>query len=104
MGKVLDGIRVLDSRRTKRAHRGSDPHDDVGPARGGLVVLRAPSNLYRGRPLGPNDYVYIHCVTVEMWKAMVEAWTGDAHEARGDGDPRPRSPAIRFASRRRRRR
>jgi formyl-CoA transferase len=34
--------------------------------------ITAPSNLYRCRPFGPNDYVYIHCATVEMWKAMVE--------------------------------
>src|SRR5262249_38220715 len=34
--------------------------------------MTAPSNLYRCRPFGPNDYVYIHCATVEMWKAMVE--------------------------------
>src|SRR5262245_31740732 len=35
-------------------------------------MITAPSNLYRCRPFGPNDYVYIHCATVDMWKAMVE--------------------------------
>src|SRR5262249_618331 len=43
------------------------------PARlGTKPMIPAPSNLYRCRPFGPNDYVYIHCATVEMWKAMVE--------------------------------
>ncbi len=30
----------------------------------------APSNIYRCRPFGPNDYVFIHCATVEMWKTL----------------------------------
>jgi len=24
--------------------------------------------MYRCRPFGPNDYVFIHCATLEMWK------------------------------------
>jgi formyl-CoA transferase len=32
----------------------------------------APSNLYRCRPYGPNDYVFIHCATVEMWKTLTD--------------------------------
>ena len=42
------------------------------PRLGTKSQITAPSNLYRCRPYGPNDYVYIHCATVEMWKAMVE--------------------------------
>ncbi len=30
----------------------------------------APSNLYRCRPFGPNDYVYIHVANQEMWRAL----------------------------------
>jgi formyl-CoA transferase len=32
--------------------------------------VAAPSNLYRCRPFGPNDYVVIHCATQEMWRAL----------------------------------
>jgi len=42
------------------------------PRLGTRSQITAPSNLYRCRPFGPNDYVYIHCATAEMWKAMVE--------------------------------
>jgi formyl-CoA transferase len=31
----------------------------------------APSNLYRCRPFGPNDYVFIHVANPDMWKALV---------------------------------
>jgi len=30
-----------------------------------------PSNIYRCRPGGANDYVFVHCATVEMWKSLV---------------------------------
>jgi formyl-CoA transferase len=30
----------------------------------------APSNLYRCRPFGPNDYVYIHVANQEMWRSL----------------------------------
>ena len=30
----------------------------------------APSNLYRCRPFGANDYVVVHCATQEMWRAL----------------------------------
>jgi formyl-CoA transferase len=43
------------------------------PRRGNRSHTAAPSNLYRCRPFGPNDYVYIHCATVEMWKAFARA-------------------------------
>jgi formyl-CoA transferase len=41
------------------------------PRRGTRTEVTAPSNLFRCRPFGPNDYVYIHCATVGMWKALV---------------------------------
>jgi formyl-CoA transferase len=40
------------------------------PRRGNRSPVAAPSNLYRCRPFGPNDYVYVHVATVEMWKAV----------------------------------
>ena len=40
------------------------------PRQGNSSVNAAPSNLYRCRPFGPNDYVFIHVATVEMWKTL----------------------------------
>ena len=40
------------------------------PRQGNRSVNAAPSNLYRCRPFGPNDYVFVHCATVEMWKTL----------------------------------
>lgn len=40
------------------------------PRRGNRTEATAPSNLYRCRPFGPNDYVFIHCATHEMWRAL----------------------------------
>ena len=40
------------------------------PRRGNRSHTAAPSNLYRCRPFGANDYVYVHCATVEMWRAL----------------------------------
>lgn len=40
------------------------------PRRGNRSAGAAPSNLYRCRPFGPNDYVFIHLATVEMWRAL----------------------------------
>jgi formyl-CoA transferase len=37
---------------------------------GNKSAAAAPSNIYRCRPCGPNDYVFIHCATVEMWKTL----------------------------------
>src|SRR5258705_8394930 len=34
------------------------------PPQGNRSVNAAPSNLYRSRPFGPNDYVFIHIATV----------------------------------------
>ena len=41
------------------------------PRRGNRVKGTAPCNLYRCSPGGPNDYVYIHCATTEMWRALM---------------------------------
>jgi formyl-CoA transferase len=40
------------------------------PRQGNRSTNAAPSNLYRCRPGGPNDYVFIHLATVEMWKTL----------------------------------
>jgi formyl-CoA transferase len=37
---------------------------------GNRSAVAAPSNIYRCRPGGPNDYVFIHCATAEMWKTL----------------------------------
>jgi formyl-CoA transferase len=40
------------------------------PRQGNRSAAAAPSNIYRCQPGGPNDYVFIHCATVDMWKAL----------------------------------
>jgi formyl-CoA transferase len=40
------------------------------PRQGNRSVNAAPSNLYRCRPGGPNDYVFLHVATVDMWKSL----------------------------------
>jgi formyl-CoA transferase len=40
------------------------------PRQGNRSLNAAPSNIYRCRPFGPNDYVFIHIATVEMWKSL----------------------------------
>jgi formyl-CoA transferase len=40
------------------------------PRRGNRSAGAAPSNIYRCQPLGPNDYVFIHVATVEMWRTL----------------------------------
>ena len=40
------------------------------PRRGNRSVAAGPSNLYRCRPFGPNDYVFIHVATLEMWRTL----------------------------------
>jgi formyl-CoA transferase len=56
------------------------------PRQGNRSVNAAPSNLYRCRPFGPNDYVFIHCATIEMWKTLTAIigrpeWGDDARFA-----------------------
>lgn len=40
------------------------------PRQGNRSLNASPSNLYRCRPGGPNDYVFVHVATVEMWKSL----------------------------------
>jgi formyl-CoA transferase len=40
------------------------------PRQGNRSATAAPSNLYRCLGDGPNDYVFIHVATVEMWKTL----------------------------------
>jgi len=42
------------------------------PRQGNRSAAAAPSNIYRCSPGGPNDYVFIHCATVEMWKTLTK--------------------------------
>jgi formyl-CoA transferase len=42
------------------------------PRQGNRSAVAAPSNIYRCSPGGPNDYVFIHCATVEMWKSLTK--------------------------------
>jgi formyl-CoA transferase len=42
------------------------------PRIGNRSTSAAPSNLYRCRPFGPNDYVYVHCGTLDMWRAIAQ--------------------------------
>src|SRR5262245_1786384 len=37
---------------------------------GNRSAVAAPSNIYRCGPGGPNDYVFIHCATQEMWLSL----------------------------------
>jgi formyl-CoA transferase len=46
-------------------------HGRPAPRRGNRGVVTAPSNLYRCRPFGPNDYVYIHVANQDMWRSLV---------------------------------
>ncbi len=54
------------------------------PRRGNRSQATAPSNLYRCRPFGPNDYVYIHVANQEMWRSLTRVM---GHPGLGD-DPR----------------
>jgi len=49
-----------------------DHHVGVNPIprRGNRSPGAAPSNLYRCRPFGPNDYVFIHVANQDMWKTL----------------------------------
>ena len=40
------------------------------PRKGNRSPNAAPSNLYRCRPFGSNDYVFIHTANTDMWKAL----------------------------------
>jgi formyl-CoA transferase len=40
------------------------------PRKGNRSPSAAPSNIYRCRPFGPNDYAFIHTANEDMWKAL----------------------------------
>jgi formyl-CoA transferase len=42
------------------------------PRQGNRSAAAAPSNIYRCSPGGPNDYVFIHCATQEMWISLTK--------------------------------
>ena len=42
----------------------------AGGRAGNRGKVTAPSNLFRCRPFGPNDYVYIHVANQEMWRSL----------------------------------
>jgi formyl-CoA transferase len=64
------------------------------PRRGSRSPGAAPSNLYRCRPFGPNDYVFIHVANQDMWKSFAKA-IGQPELA---GDPRFAERADRVAN------
>ncbi len=41
------------------------------PRLGNRVYNTAPCNLYRCAPGGPNDYIYIHASSLEMWRTLM---------------------------------
>jgi len=49
------------------------PTNTPVPRRGNRMYGSSPVNLYRCRPGGPNDYVYVHAATPDMWKALMSA-------------------------------
>jgi formyl-CoA transferase len=42
----------------------------AGERAGNRGKVTAPSNLFRCRPFGPNDYVYIHVANQDMWRSL----------------------------------
>jgi formyl-CoA transferase len=62
------------------------------PRRGNRMYGSSPVNLYRCRPGGPNDYVYLHATTPDMWKALMTA-IGQPGYA---GDPRMQDRQARY--------
>jgi formyl-CoA transferase len=42
------------------------------PRQGNRSAAAAPSNIYRCSPGGPNDYVFVHCATQEMWRSLTK--------------------------------
>jgi formyl-CoA transferase len=42
------------------------------PRQGNRSSNAAPSNIYRCRPFGPNDYVFVHLATVDMWRTLTK--------------------------------
>jgi formyl-CoA transferase len=49
------------------------PTNTPVPRRGNRMYGSSPVNLYRCAGAGPNDYVYVHATTPEMWKGLMQA-------------------------------
>ena len=47
--------------------------DRPAPRLGNRSRTAAPSNLFRCRPFGPNDYAYVHVANQDMWRALMRA-------------------------------
>jgi formyl-CoA transferase len=45
---------------------------DPIPRKGNRSPAACPSNTYRCKPFGPNDYVFVHTANIEMWKALTK--------------------------------
>jgi formyl-CoA transferase len=45
---------------------------DPIPRKGNRSPQACPSNTYRCKPFGPNDYVFLHTANIEMWKALTK--------------------------------
>jgi formyl-CoA transferase len=45
---------------------------DPIPRKGNRSPAACPSNTYRCKPFGPNDYVFVHTSNNEMWKALTK--------------------------------
>ena len=69
MAKTADVVVNLTRIHFREHHLGTRPI----PRRGNRSPAAVPSNLYRCRPFGPNDYVFIHVANTDMWKALARA-------------------------------
>jgi formyl-CoA transferase len=45
---------------------------EPAPRRGNAMATSVPSRLYPCRPGGPNDYVFIHTSSLQMWHAILQ--------------------------------
>src|SRR5262245_2564664 len=45
---------------------------DPIPRKGNRSPAACPSNTYRCKPFGPNDYVFVHTSNNDMWKALTK--------------------------------
>jgi formyl-CoA transferase len=67
------------------------PTNTPVPRRGNRMYGSSPVNLYRCRPGGPNDYVYVHAATPDMWKALMTVIGQPGYAT----DPRFQDPQVR---------
>jgi len=45
---------------------------DPIPRKGNRSPAACPSNTYRCKPFGPNDWVFVHTANIEMWKNLTK--------------------------------